>query len=241
MWLQVESFSSSPHGRGSAASNAHVEGALSLSDSVTLPTGHAESSPQPVHAFLFRQNAPQQQSSIWTVCDAAVDKASKSAKTFIPNHDNKEFSWRIPVFELRGIFQPNDAVSGIVQQTLVSSPLPKVRGSLQAFPVGGRSPPLPALEWFLWEYTPQGYMFYIRRLEMAKTASMQMRYLDDQAKQSLIRRINRAGGQVNGLRKMVEEADCVDKLLIQISAAKSALTQVAMELMEGHLVNCTET
>ena len=76
---------------------------------------------------------------------------------------------------------------------------------------------------------------------MAKTAPMDTRYLDDEAKRSLIRRINRAGGQVNGLRRMVEESECVDKLLIQISAAKSALTQVALELMEGHLVNCTET
>ena len=76
---------------------------------------------------------------------------------------------------------------------------------------------------------------------MAKTAPMETRYLDDAAKQALIRRINRAGGQVNGLRKMVEESECVDKLLIQISAAKSALTHVALELMEGHLVNCTET
>ena len=76
---------------------------------------------------------------------------------------------------------------------------------------------------------------------MPKQAVMETRYLDDAAKQALIRRINRAGGQVNGLRKMIEESECVDKLLIQISAAKAALTQVALELMEGHLVNCTET
>ena len=76
---------------------------------------------------------------------------------------------------------------------------------------------------------------------MAKTVAMETRYLDAAAKQALVRRINRAGGQVNGLRRMVEESECVDKLLIQISAAKSALTQVALELMEGHLVNCTET
>jgi len=72
-------------------------------------------------------------------------------------------------------------------------------------------------------------------------ATMNTRYLTDEDKQSLIRRLNRACGQVNAVRRMVEEAECVDKLLIQISAAKSALTQVALELMEKHLVNCTET
>jgi len=76
---------------------------------------------------------------------------------------------------------------------------------------------------------------------MAKTSLMQTRYLSDEDKQALIRRLNRAGGQINGVRTMVEEAECVDKLLIQISAAKSALTEVALELMEKHLVNCTET
>ncbi len=76
---------------------------------------------------------------------------------------------------------------------------------------------------------------------MTRAKAMETRYLGDDAKNSLIRRINRAGGQVQGLRKMVEEGECVDKLLIQISAAKAALTQVALELMEGHLVNCTET
>jgi len=76
---------------------------------------------------------------------------------------------------------------------------------------------------------------------MAKTALMATRYLADEDRSALIRRLNRAHGQIGALRKMVEESECVDKLLIQISAAKSALTQVALELMEKHLVNCTET
>lgn len=76
---------------------------------------------------------------------------------------------------------------------------------------------------------------------MAKATLMETRYLTEEDKQSLVRRLNRACGQVNALRKMVEQSECVDKLLIQISAAKSALTEVALELMEKHLVNCTET
>lgn len=76
---------------------------------------------------------------------------------------------------------------------------------------------------------------------MAKTRLMETRYQSDEDKESLMRRLNRAAGQIRGLSKMVENAECVDTLLIQISAAKAALTQVALELMEKHLVNCAET
>lgn len=76
---------------------------------------------------------------------------------------------------------------------------------------------------------------------MPKTGLMQTRYLTEEDKQALIRRISRAGGQIQALRTSIERADCVDALLIQISAAKAALTQVALELMEKHLVNCTDT
>lgn len=76
---------------------------------------------------------------------------------------------------------------------------------------------------------------------MTKTELMKTGYLGESDKRSLIRRLSRAGGQVGALRKMIEDSECVDKLLIQISAAKSALTHVALELMEKHLINCTET
>ena len=76
---------------------------------------------------------------------------------------------------------------------------------------------------------------------MVKEKLMQTRYLDPDAKKSLINRLSRACGQVNAVKKMVEESECVDKLLIHIATAKSALTHVALELMEKHLVNCTET
>lgn len=80
-----------------------------------------------------------------------------------------------------------------------------------------------------------------KKAPMAWLKMMRTRYLTDDDKRSLERRLNRAAGQVAGVRRMVEEAECVDKVLLQISAAKSALTEVALELMERHLVNCTET
>ena len=105
-WLQVES-SSSPHGRDCEVSRAHVEGALSLPESEVLPPGHSESSPQPVQAFLFRQNIPQQQSSIRAACVAAVDKANKSAKTFILILVTKESAGVFNVPSFPAVFEVN--------------------------------------------------------------------------------------------------------------------------------------
>ncbi|MFN3485624.1 MAG: metal-sensitive transcriptional regulator [Planctomycetota bacterium] len=64
--------------------------------------------------------------------------------------------------------------------------------------------------------------------------------MTEEDNRSLLRRLNRAGGQLNAIRKMVEVSECVDALLIQISAVKAALTQTALELMEKHLVHCAQ-
>lgn len=57
-------------------------------------------------------------------------------------------------------------------------------------------------------------------------------------KTSLTKRMNRISGQVNGISKMIEEDRyCVD-ILTQISAVKSALNGVAMQLLEDHTKHC---
>ena len=51
-------------------------------------------------------------------------------------------------------------------------------------------------------------------------------------------RINRIAGQVSGIKKMVEEDRyCLD-ILSQISAARSALDALGVELLTGHLESC---
>ncbi len=51
-------------------------------------------------------------------------------------------------------------------------------------------------------------------------------------------RINRIAGQVNGIKKMVdEERYCVD-VLHQIAAVRSALDQLGVQLLTGHLESC---
>lgn len=57
-------------------------------------------------------------------------------------------------------------------------------------------------------------------------------------KNDVLKRINRAEGQVRGIARMVEEDKyCID-ILTQIKAAHAALDKVAMELIRDHTKHC---
>lgn len=58
------------------------------------------------------------------------------------------------------------------------------------------------------------------------------------SKPELIKRLNRAAGQVGGIGKMIEDDKyCID-ILTQISAVRSALDKVALELVSEHTRYC---
>jgi DNA-binding FrmR family transcriptional regulator len=57
-------------------------------------------------------------------------------------------------------------------------------------------------------------------------------------KEDATARINRVVGQVGGIKKMIEEDRyCVD-ILNQIAAVRSALDQLGVNLLTGHLESC---
>ncbi len=57
-------------------------------------------------------------------------------------------------------------------------------------------------------------------------------------KEALKKRLNRIGGQVQGIARMVEEDRyCVD-VLVQVSAVRAALDKVALQLIENHTKGC---
>lgn len=57
-------------------------------------------------------------------------------------------------------------------------------------------------------------------------------------RKKVVSRVNRIAGQVSGIKKMVEEDRyCVD-ILTQISAARSALDALGVELLTSHLETC---
>jgi DNA-binding FrmR family transcriptional regulator len=58
------------------------------------------------------------------------------------------------------------------------------------------------------------------------------------SKEQLLKRLSRVEGQVRGVAKMVEEDRyCID-VLTQISAARAALEQISLGLLDGHARHC---
>ena len=55
---------------------------------------------------------------------------------------------------------------------------------------------------------------------------------------SLINRLNRISGQINGIKKMVEECAYCTDILIQVSAVSSALNSFNKALLSEHIRTC---
>lgn len=59
-------------------------------------------------------------------------------------------------------------------------------------------------------------------------------------KAALLKRLNRIEGQVRGIHRMVDEDRyCVD-ILTQVSAVKSALDSLSLQLLESHANGCVK-
>lgn len=60
----------------------------------------------------------------------------------------------------------------------------------------------------------------------------------DALKTSVSRRINRAIGQLNGIKAMVEEDRYCGDVLTQLAAVESAVKAISREVMKDHLETC---
>ena len=73
---------------------------------------------------------------------------------------------------------------------------------------------------------------------MATKGDNMTKYGYTDKKADLLKRLNRAEGQVRGISKMVQDDKyCID-ILTQVSAAKAALDKVALELLRDHAQHC---
>ncbi|MDE7231231.1 MAG: metal-sensing transcriptional repressor [Oscillospiraceae bacterium] len=54
----------------------------------------------------------------------------------------------------------------------------------------------------------------------------------------LINRLNRISGQINGIKKMVEESAYCPDILLQVAAANAALNSFSKELLAEHIRTC---
>ena len=60
----------------------------------------------------------------------------------------------------------------------------------------------------------------------------------DELKRDVTRRINRAIGQLNGIREMVETDRYCGDVLVQLAAVESAVKAISREVMQDHLKTC---
>jgi len=63
-------------------------------------------------------------------------------------------------------------------------------------------------------------------------------YLTSETEQSLDARLARIEGHVRAIRRMLAEHQDCASLLIQMAAVKSAMNQVIIKLLEGHIDTC---
>ena len=57
-------------------------------------------------------------------------------------------------------------------------------------------------------------------------------------KKLIISRLNRIGGQIKGITKMVEDDAYCNDLLVQLSAVKNSVKSLSTHILESHLYTC---
>ncbi len=63
-------------------------------------------------------------------------------------------------------------------------------------------------------------------------------YLDPELVDKLQARLSRIEGHIRGVKRMLDDKDDCESILIQTSAIKAALNQVIIKLLEGHMETC---
>ena len=67
---------------------------------------------------------------------------------------------------------------------------------------------------------------------------MKKTYRTDEEKKKLIHRLNRISGQVNGVKKMIEEDRYCGDILVQLSAVEKAVQSLSSVILERHMYSC---
>ena len=57
-------------------------------------------------------------------------------------------------------------------------------------------------------------------------------------KKLLINRLNRINGQINGIKKMIENDVYCNDVLVQLSATENSIKSLANHILENHLYSC---
>lgn len=63
-------------------------------------------------------------------------------------------------------------------------------------------------------------------------------YLDPELVENLQDRLSRIEGHIRGIKRMLNDKEDCEALLMQMSAVRSALNQAIIKLLEGHMETC---
>jgi DNA-binding FrmR family transcriptional regulator len=63
-------------------------------------------------------------------------------------------------------------------------------------------------------------------------------YLSPELEENIQNRLSRIEGHVRGVKRMLDEHQDCESILIQLAAIKSALNQVIIKVLEGHMETC---
>ncbi len=63
-------------------------------------------------------------------------------------------------------------------------------------------------------------------------------YLSPELEENIKNRLSRIEGHVRGVNRMLDEHQDCEDILIQLAAIKSALNQVIIKVLEGHMETC---
>ena len=67
---------------------------------------------------------------------------------------------------------------------------------------------------------------------------MKKTYRTEEEKKQLIHRLNRISGQVEGIKKMIEEDRYCDDVLTQLLAVDRAVKSLSSVILEKHMYSC---
>lgn len=60
----------------------------------------------------------------------------------------------------------------------------------------------------------------------------------EEDKKLINNRLNRIGGQINGIKKMIENDSYCNDILIQLKAVENSIQSLSNYILENHLYNC---
>ncbi len=73
---------------------------------------------------------------------------------------------------------------------------------------------------------------------MEKCCKCKKTIRSEEDKKAITSRLNRISGQINGIKKMIEEDKYCDDVLIQLSAVNKSIKSLANLLIEKHMNTC---